>query len=85
MDSPKLKIETEENLKLNTEEKKKAHPLLFMQQCMLYDQIDNPKINVHNLTRLYRYDKSKLDIPKPQRLVKIHWQIRNLIDYDRNA
>ena len=64
MNSPKSKIETEENLKLNSEEKKKSHPLLYMQQCMLYDQIDNPKINVHNLTRLYRYDKSKLDIPK---------------------
>jgi hypothetical protein len=51
-------------IKKNLEEKKKPHPLLFMQQCMLYDQLDNPQINVHNLTRLYRYDKSKLNIPK---------------------
>jgi hypothetical protein len=35
-----------------------------MQQCMLYDQLDNPNINVHNLTRLYRYDKNKLNIEK---------------------
>ena len=64
MDSIKTEIETEENLRKNSEEKKKSHPLLYMQQCMLYDQMDNPKINVHNLTRLYRYDKSKLNIPK---------------------
>jgi len=64
MDSLKSQIETEENIKKNLEEKKKPHPLLFMQQCMLYDQLDNPQINVHNLTRLYRYDKSKLNIPK---------------------
>ena len=59
-----MKVETKENLQKNEEEKKKPHPLLYMQKCMLYDQIDNPNINVHNLTRLYRYDKSKLDIPK---------------------
>ena len=59
-----MKVETKENLQKNEEEKKKPHPLLYMQKCMLYDQLDNPNINVHNLTRLYRYDKSKLDIPK---------------------
>ena len=64
MDEHKSKIETEENIKINLEEKKKPHSLLYLQQCMLYDQLDNPKINVHNLTRLYRYDKSKLDINK---------------------
>ena len=64
MEDPKKLIEKKENLEKNEEEKKKEHPLLFMQKCMLYDQIDNPKINVHNLTRLYRYDKSKLNIPK---------------------
>ena len=31
---------------------------------MLWDQLSNIKINVHNLTRLYRYDKSKLNIGK---------------------
>ena len=64
MDSIKTEIETEENLRKNSEEKKKSHPLLYMQQCMLYDQLDNPQINVHNLTRLYRYEKSNLNIPK---------------------
>ena len=64
MDSLKSQIETEENIKINLEEKQKPHPLLFMQQCMLYDQLDNPQINVHNLTRLYRYEKSNLNIPK---------------------
>ena len=64
MDDIKLKIENEENIKRNLEEKKKPHPLLYIQQCMLYDQLDNPDINIHNLTRLYRYEKSKLDINK---------------------
>ena len=64
MEEIKSKVETEENIKTNNEEKKKSHPLLLIQQCMLFDQLDNPRINVHNLTRLYRYDKSKLDIPK---------------------
>ena len=50
--------------KKNEEEKSKPHPLLRMQDCMLDDQLTNPKINVHNLTRLYRYDKSKLNIEK---------------------
>ena len=44
----------------NLEEKQKPHPLLFMQQCMLYDQLDNPKINVHNLTRLWLHDIENL-------------------------
>ena len=61
MEEIKMKVETKENLQKNEEEKKKPHPLLYMQKCMLYDQLDNPNINVHNLTRLYRYDKSKLD------------------------
>ena len=60
----KASIEKEEDLKKNEEEKAKPHPLLRMQQCMLYDQLDNPNINVHNLTRLYRYDKEKLNIEK---------------------
>lgn len=60
----KATIEKEEDLKKNEEEKAKPHPLLRMQQCMLYDQMDNPAINVHNLTRLYRYDKTKLNIEK---------------------
>ena len=64
MEEIKSKVETEENIKTNNEEKKKSHPLLLIQQCMLFDQLDNSRINVHNLTRLYRYDKSKLDIPK---------------------
>ena len=64
MEEIKSKVETEENIKKNNEEKKKSHPLLLIQQCMLFDQLDNPKINVHNLTRLYRYDKSKLEINK---------------------
>ena len=34
-------IEKEEYLKKNEEEKAKPHPLLRMQQCMLYDQKDN--------------------------------------------
>ena len=59
-----MKIETEANKKRNEEEKKKSHPLLFMQQCMLNDQLYNPQINIQNLTRLYRYDISKLDVPK---------------------
>ena len=63
MDSKAL-IENEEDLKKNEEEKSKPHPLLRMQECMLYDQLANPNINVHNLTRLYRYDKSKLNIEK---------------------
>ena len=57
-------IENEQDMKKNEEEKAKPHPLLRMQQCMLYDQLDNPTINIHNLTRLYRYDKSNLDIEK---------------------
>ena len=64
MDDQKSKIETKENIKINLEEKQKPHSLLYIQQCMLYDQLDNPEINVHNLTRLYRYEKSKLDISK---------------------
>ena len=64
MENQKNLIETPERLQKNAEEKQKEHPLLFMQKCMMYDQRDNPKINVHNLTRLYRYDKSKLNIPK---------------------
>jgi hypothetical protein len=60
----KSKIENPEDLKKNEEEKSKPHPLLRMQECMLYDQLENPTINVHNLTRLYRYDKSKLKIDK---------------------
>jgi hypothetical protein len=63
MDS-KAPIENDEDLKKNEEEKAKPHPLLRMQECMLYDQLANPNINVHNLTRLYRYDKSKLNIEK---------------------
>lgn len=61
---PKASIENNEDIKNNEEEKKKPHPLLRMQECMLYDQLANPAINVHNLTRLYRYDKSKLNIEK---------------------
>lgn len=57
-------VENPEDLKKNEEEKSKPHPLLRMQDCMLDDQLTNPKINVHNLTRLYRYDKSKLNIEK---------------------
>ena len=57
-------MENPEDLKKNEEEKSKPHPLLRMQDCMLDDQLTNPKINVHNLTRLYRYDKSKLNIEK---------------------
>ena len=64
MEEIKSKIETIENLQKNAEEMQKPHPLLYIQQCMLYDQLDNPKINVHNLTRLYRYEKSKLEINK---------------------
>ena len=64
MEDHKSKIETKESIKINLEEKKKPHSLLYIQQCMLYDQLDNPKINVHNLTRLYRYEKSNLDINK---------------------
>ena len=60
----KILIEKEEDMKKNEEEKAKPHPLLRMQECMLDDQLTNPSINVHNLTRLYRYDKSKLDIEK---------------------
>ena len=60
----KAKIENPEDLKKNEEEKSKPHPLLRMQDCMLDDQLQNPRINVHNLTRLYRYDKSKLNIEK---------------------
>ena len=57
-------VENPDDLKKNEEEKSKPHPLLRMQDCMLDDQLTNPKINVHNLTRLYRYDKSKLNIEK---------------------
>ena len=64
MEKIKSKIETIENLQKNAEEMQKPHPLLYIQQCMLYDQLDNLKINVHNLTRLYRYEKSKLEINK---------------------
>ena len=60
----KLKIENEEDIKRNEEEKRKPHELLRMQQCMLWDQMENPDLNVHNLTRLYRYDKSNLNIEK---------------------
>ena len=60
----KSEIENPEDLQKNKEEQSKPHPLLIMQQCMLWDQLSNSKINVHNLTRLYRYDKSKLNIEK---------------------
>ncbi len=60
----KASIENEQDMKKNEEEKEKPHPLLRMQEYMLYDQLDNPTINIHNLTRLYRYDKSNLDIEK---------------------
>ena len=60
----KKTIENAEDMKKNEEEKNKPHPLLRMQDCMLDDQLTNPKINVHNLTRLYRYDKTKLNIEK---------------------
>ena len=48
----KKTIENAEDMKKNEEEKNKPHPLLRMQDCMLDDQLTNPKINVHNLTRL---------------------------------
>ena len=62
--SDKTIVENESDLKLNEEEKKKPHPLLRMQKCMLDDQLFNPKINVHNLTRLYRYKKAEINIEK---------------------
>ena len=60
----KTTIENEEDMKRNKEEQGKPHPLLRMQDCMLDDQLQNRKINVHNLTRLYRYEKAKLNIDK---------------------
>ena len=60
----KTTIENEKDMERNKEEKGKPHPLLRMQDCMLDDQLQNRKINVHNLTRLYRYEKAKLNIDK---------------------
>ena len=60
----KTTIENKKDMEENEKQKGMPHPLLRMQDCMLDDQLQNRKINVHNLTRLYRYEKSKLNIEK---------------------